>query len=419
VWCVHPGGAGAGGRTLPTTLTTTTVTSTTQPTATPTAQPGHARYFYDGNGAMVKSIIGNVVTYYPSTDYQVKTDGTHTNTRKYYSFGGATVAMRENGVITWLLNDQVNSTTLTVNDNGTVASEIRYSAFGEVRYANGVTIIDNQYTGQRNETEIGLYYYVARYYDPYLAHFVQPDSIIPSAGNSKGYNRYAYSNNNPINYNDPSGHKACDDGNLDGVCDPGDGGGRGDEAPTQLSPRGERFIKKWETIDRLKDGTPIPEYFPYSDGSGYCTIGYGTNLGFGDCNSLGYPSSTQISESDADDMFDSEIEDIEDLINNNININNLTQNQYDALVSLAFNGGFDDVLRMKEYVDSSDHTAVANMIFSYQNDANDKYLPILDKRRRDEIELYFTADYVQGPIMSFEKLARSQWMNYPPSWYTH
>ena len=36
---------------------------------------GLARYYYDGNGTMVKSVIGEIVTYYASYAYQVKTDG--------------------------------------------------------------------------------------------------------------------------------------------------------------------------------------------------------------------------------------------------------------------------------------------------------------------------------------------------------
>jgi len=42
---------------------------------------------------MVKSEIDEVTTYYPSAAYQVKTDGTYTNTRKYYAFNSAVVAM--------------------------------------------------------------------------------------------------------------------------------------------------------------------------------------------------------------------------------------------------------------------------------------------------------------------------------------
>jgi hypothetical protein len=42
--------------------------------------------------------------------------------------------------------------------------------------------------------------------DPSLHRFTQPDTIIPEAGNPQAWNRYAYAFNNPILYNDPSGH---------------------------------------------------------------------------------------------------------------------------------------------------------------------------------------------------------------------
>ncbi|MRS04609.1 RHS repeat-associated core domain-containing protein, partial [bacterium] len=63
------------------------------------------------------------------------------------------------------------------------------------------------------ESELGLYYYVARWYDPALGRFIQADSIVPGAGNPQAWDRYAYVQNNPILYTDPSGYYAvCDDG---------------------------------------------------------------------------------------------------------------------------------------------------------------------------------------------------------------
>ena len=41
----------------------------------------------------------------------------------------------------------------------------------------------------------------------YITHFSQPDTIIPPG--PQGLDRYAYALNNPIRYNDPSGHTAC------------------------------------------------------------------------------------------------------------------------------------------------------------------------------------------------------------------
>lgn len=49
-------------------------------------------------------------------------------------------------------------------------------------------------------------YYGARYYDAYLNRWTSPDSIVPQAGNPQALNRYSYVGNNPLTYNDPSGH---------------------------------------------------------------------------------------------------------------------------------------------------------------------------------------------------------------------
>ncbi|MEN6436138.1 MAG: hypothetical protein ABFC97_02495 [Anaerolineaceae bacterium] len=59
-----------------------------------------------------------------------------------------------------------------------------------------------------------------------LARFISADTIVPEPGGSQGYDQYAYSSNNPVKSIDPSGHRPCDDGDLDWRCDnlPGGGG---------------------------------------------------------------------------------------------------------------------------------------------------------------------------------------------------
>jgi len=52
------------------------------------------------------------------------------------------------------------------------------------------------FTGRRFDLETGLYYYRARYYNPYIGRFLQTDPI--------GYG-YGYCGNNPIGFVDPSG----------------------------------------------------------------------------------------------------------------------------------------------------------------------------------------------------------------------
>ena len=48
-----------------------------------------------------------------------------------------------------------------------------------------------------------------------LGGFVQPDTIIPSIAGPQTCNRYSYANNNPVFYNDPSGHVSCSGSNWD------------------------------------------------------------------------------------------------------------------------------------------------------------------------------------------------------------
>jgi RHS repeat-associated protein len=111
------------------------------------------------------------------------------------------------GFCSWLLGDHLGSTSMVADASGTVVNELRYSAFGEIRYQNGIPTTDYLYTGQRQEAEIGLYYYVARWYDPAIGRFIQADSVVPNPMSSKGFDRYSYSYNSPLIYLDPSGHR--------------------------------------------------------------------------------------------------------------------------------------------------------------------------------------------------------------------
>jgi RHS repeat-associated protein len=86
----------------------------------------------------------------------------------------------------------------------------QYTAFGEIREKSGVTETKYRYTGQLAQDVLGLDYYVARWYDPYLNRWIQPDSIIPDSNDPHSWDRYSYVRNNPIKFTDPSGHdKDC------------------------------------------------------------------------------------------------------------------------------------------------------------------------------------------------------------------
>lgn len=133
--------------------------------------------------------------------YQVR-DGVVT---KYYPGG----AFRKDGVLYYGLGDHLGSNSVVTGAGGSLVSQLRYDPWGEVRDTYGTTPTDKTYTGQRSymgETGpgFGLMYYNARWYDPSIGRFAQADTIVPPG--IQGLDRYAYVNNNPLNYNDPSGH---------------------------------------------------------------------------------------------------------------------------------------------------------------------------------------------------------------------
>ena len=61
----------------------------------------------------------------------------------------------------------------------------------------------------RSPAETGFYYLNARYYDPALGRFINPDSFVTTGQGLTSYNMYAYCNNNPINMVDPDGYLAA------------------------------------------------------------------------------------------------------------------------------------------------------------------------------------------------------------------
>ena len=171
----------------------------------------NASYVYDGDGNRVKATVGSVTTVYIGNIYE-RDNGT--TVRKYYYAGAVRVAMRTGGQTYYLLNDHLTSTAITTNASGARLTELRYYAYGGTRYDAGGQMTIYRFTGQRWDVSTGLYDYGARWYDPYLNRWIQPDTIVPDPGNPQSLNRYSYVLNNPLRYSDSSGH--C--GPLTPVC---------------------------------------------------------------------------------------------------------------------------------------------------------------------------------------------------------
>jgi RHS repeat-associated protein len=78
-----------------------------------------------------------------------------------------------------------------------------------VTQSGGASQSDYGFTGEFTSGDsTQLIYLRARYYNPYLNQFIQPDTIVPDPRTPADWNKYTYVRNNPINYTDPTGYIA-------------------------------------------------------------------------------------------------------------------------------------------------------------------------------------------------------------------
>jgi hypothetical protein len=116
-------------------------------------------------------------------------------------------------------------------------------------------------------------HYGARYYDPYLNRWIQPDTIVPDQANPQSLNRFSYVRNNSLKYIDPSGHREID-------CNPGtlgcDANGR-QITPDDLTSYLARALTthgKDPRLKRVADGmNPEMTYMTLSGDGGLAWLG--------------------------------------------------------------------------------------------------------------------------------------------------
>lgn len=158
-----------------------------------------AEFVYDESGNRIKKIENGVVSYYITEDFDVE-DGEET---VYYFANGNRVAKNSAEGTFWYLDDHLGSTNVMIDSDGELVEKTLYYPFGSHREGGEEKY---SFTGKEFDSEIGLYYYGARYYNPETFVFTQADTLIPDVYNPQALNRYSYCYNNPLKYEDPDGH---------------------------------------------------------------------------------------------------------------------------------------------------------------------------------------------------------------------
>jgi RHS repeat-associated protein len=140
-----------------------------------------------GNSQVLMRITGNVTNYYIyglGLLYEIDVAPTGTTTAFYhFDCRGSTVALTDG--------------------NGNPTDLVEYSPYGTTTYRYGTNTTPFLFNGQFGvQTDPnGLLYMRARYYNPYISRFLNPD---PS-GFAAGFNFYVFANGNPVSETDPFG----------------------------------------------------------------------------------------------------------------------------------------------------------------------------------------------------------------------
>ncbi len=176
-------------------------------------EAGGVSYTYDAENTRISTTENGL-----TTEYVTDTGGSLSrllvayeadNTETTYYYGAEGLAAQYNGGTKKYFAyhyDNIGSTTLLTDIAGTVAERIAYGTYGELltTVKNAVRFLYNGRYGVTTD-ENGLYYMRARYYNPDIKRFINPDIKVGDIGSSQSLNRYAYCVGNPVSMVDPFG----------------------------------------------------------------------------------------------------------------------------------------------------------------------------------------------------------------------
>lgn len=205
-------------------------------------------YVYDAEGKLlIRSTEGGErILYTGNTELHLKAGG-GTWAQRTYSSGSLSIAVRSNqsgsNKLSYLAGDQQGTQSLAVSADGAqTVTKRRMTPFGDERgtTSGGAWPDDKGFLNKTNDTNTGLTHVDAREYDPKTGQFISVDPKL-STDQSQSLNGYAYSNNNPATFADPSGEGVpeCREGLIEcrGGIPVTTGGGGGAPCPSLINPQ--------------------------------------------------------------------------------------------------------------------------------------------------------------------------------------
>ena len=163
-------------------------------------------YRYDSLGRRIEKVAnGQTKRYiYDGEDILLEYDGSNVLQARYTHGPGIDepIAVTKGGSTFFYHQDGLGTVTDLTDATGATAKSYAYDAYGTILESPGTLEQPYTYTGREFDSESGLYYYRARYYDAMTGRFLQNDPIGFRGGD---VNLFSYVRNNPSNFIDPKG----------------------------------------------------------------------------------------------------------------------------------------------------------------------------------------------------------------------
>jgi RHS repeat-associated protein len=176
---------------------------------------GAVTIVYDGDDNRVKKIVGGVTTQYlvddlnPTGYPQVVEELTNGAVSRTYTYGLQRISQNQVISNTWTPSfygyDGLGTVRQLTNSSGTITDTYDYDAFGNKINSTGTTPNAYLYRGEQWDTDLGIYYLRARYYNPTTGRFMSRDPDDGSPYDPETLHKYAYANADPVDGFDPSG----------------------------------------------------------------------------------------------------------------------------------------------------------------------------------------------------------------------
>ena len=136
--------------------------------------------------------------------------GADEKVRQAYTYGesgiGERISVDKSTESSYYLYDGRNSVTGILTETANLTNSYQYDSYGNLTSGTADGVNYYGYNGESTNVKTGLQYLRARYYNAENGTFTTEDSDLGTTENPLTRNRYAYTSNNPVNYDDPTGH---------------------------------------------------------------------------------------------------------------------------------------------------------------------------------------------------------------------